>query len=139
MHLRALVIPSVILLSSLACREPVLDSKNATTLVGNWKAECGLLWVIDLEPEVEINVQVTGRTGEMIRYGGGTTIGKKHLISPFCRTDTPLVRTFQCQVTSPSGKRFSGRVEAWYLGNLVNGWNVKDLAHFETRVDLPTR
>jgi hypothetical protein len=131
--------PFMFLLAALGCREPALDSRKAAALVGNWKSECGLLWVISLEPDLEINVQVTGRTGEMIRYGGGTTIGRKHLISPFCRADTPTVRTFQCQITSPTGQRFSGRVEAWYLGTLIKGWDVKDMTQFETRLDLPSR
>jgi len=139
MSLKAFVMPSMVLLAASGCREPAIDSKEATALVGNWKNECGLLWVISLEPDLAINVQVTGRTGEMIRYGGGTTIGRKHLISPFCRADTPTVRTFQCQITSPSGQRFSGRVEAWYLGTLIHGWDVKDMSKFETRVDLPSK
>lgn len=137
MSLKTLFAPSVFLLTSLACNDPVLSPKAAAAQVGNWKQECGLLWVISIEPEIEINVQVTGRTGEMIRYGGGTTVGRKHLISPFCRTDIPSVQTFRCQITSPSGQRFSGRVEAWYLGNPIASWELKDSPNFETLVNLP--
>jgi hypothetical protein len=139
MRIITLLAPLALIFASLGCQEAVLDPHKTAAAVGQWKDECGLLWVITLEPDLDINVQVTGRTGEMIRYGGGMVVGKKHLISPFCRTDLPTVHTFHCQISSPSSKPFSGRVEAWYLGAFLDGWDIRDTHQFKAQVVLPTR
>ena len=137
MRKKLLFAASGFLLATLGCREAVLDPVAAGAIIENWKRECGLVWVLNLEPDLEVNVQVSGRTGELIRYGGGTNVGRKRLISPFCRSDIPAVRSFNCQVISTTGKPFSGRIEAWYLGSFLKGWDLKEIQRFEDQVALP--
>ena len=102
-----------------------------------WKQQCGLLWVLTPRKDDRIRIRITSKEGGQVDYGTGFLVDEHRLASSFCRTDLPVVAAFHCLLDAEGGAPFSGHLEAWFQGRLLQAWTIPDTLYFEAGVVLP--
>ncbi|GEM_PF-2599335 len=132
-----LALPILLLGAAPACTRPGLVPRDAPRKVEEWKQQCGLLWILVLEKDEPVRIRITGKGGETLDYGGGFVIGNHHLASSFCRTDLLVLETFRCRIDAGDGALLSGRLEAWFNGNLLQTWALTGVRHYDASAGLP--
>jgi len=129
---------SAMLLVSPACIRPEGKPARNQRPVEDWKQQCGLLWILSLDSQDRPSLQITGKGGELLDYGGGFTFDNRHLASSFCRTDILAVKTFHCIIDLERPAPASATLEAWFQGQLLQSWTLPRVRHFEATVTLPS-
>ena len=102
-----------------------------------WKQQCGLLWILTPRKDDRIRIRITGKAGSQVDYGTGFLVDEHRLASSFCKSDCPVVAVFHCVIEAEGEAQFSGNLEAWFQGKLLQAWTIPSSRHFEAGVVLP--
>jgi len=102
-----------------------------------WKQQCGLLWVLTPGSGDRVRLRITGKDGGEMDYGTGFLVDGHRLASSFCKSDMPVLATFHCRLEAEGDAPFSGRLEAWYQGRMLQAWTLPGSRQFDAWVALP--
>jgi hypothetical protein len=127
---------SSLLALSMACISPEGRHRENVASIQAWKDNCGLLWIVNTDPMVRLNLQITSPAGVMENYGSGTLVESKHLVSSFCRTQWTPVKRFTMLLTSRDRLPISGNVEAWFNGKLLDTFTFDRTTTFHASIAI---
>lgn len=128
---------SCLIAGGMACVSPESTHREHVHSIQMWKEQCGLLWIIDTDPMINLDIQITGKDGHTNSYGNGTILDSKHLVSSFCRNQWTAVNTFRIVLTSRDGIKISGNVEAWYNGKRLDVFTFDGTAFYQASISIP--